>query len=223
MDSALYPTSWSSYHTRAWSRLQLALALSVFSHLLFLAALVSEVRQGGARVFGAVPITVRLELLSQAPPAGPAVADPDELPVPRWKDRRDGISHSERLTAPQAKVSTKRPAPASSLALPQVPDPAVYTARDLDSYPRPLVPLDAARLEDPAAGLSVSVRLELVIDEHGIVNEVALTGPGPAGALETELRAMLAAARFVPARKDGRAVKSRVQLSVSFNPKNGEP
>jgi hypothetical protein len=33
---------------------------------------------------------------------------------------------------------------------------------------------------------------------------------------------MLAAARFIPASKDGRAVKSRVLLSVSLSPKDGE-
>ena len=217
MDSALYATSRSSYHTGAWSRLRLALAFSVFSHLLFLAALVSEVQQGRARAFGAVSITVRLELPSQVPPAGPAVADPDELPIPRWIDRRDGISRSERLTAPQAKVSTTRPAPASSLALPQVPDPTVYTARDLDSYPRPLVPLDIERLLDLSAGTPLAeVRFELLIDEHGIVNDVAPAGPGTAGRPGAELRAALAATRFIPALKDGRAVKSRMLVSISY-------
>jgi protein TonB len=222
MDSALTATSRSGNHAGAWSRLRLALAVSLFSHLLFLAALVTEVHQGSARAFGAVPFTVRLETLSRVPPAIAAVADPDELPVPRRMDRKEGNSRSDRWVAPQAKASTTIRAPASSLALPQVPDPTVYTARDLDTYPRPLAPLNASRLEDPASGASVSVRLELIIDERGIVNHVALAGPGPAGVLEAELRAMLAATRFIPASKDGRAVKSRVLLSVSFSPKNGE-
>ena len=38
-----------------------------------------------------------------------------------------------------------------------------------------------------------------------------------------ELRAVLAATRFVPARKDGRAVRSRVLLSVSFGKDRREP
>ncbi len=222
MDNAAYATFRFAYHTGAWSRLRLALAVSLFSHLLFLAALVTEVHRGSARASGAVPFTVRLETPSHVPPAVAAVADPDELPVPRRMDRKEGNLRNDRLTAPQAKASTTIRAPAPSLALPQVPDPTVYAARDLDTYPRPLVPLNASRLEDPASGVAVSVRLELIIDEHGLVNHVALAGPGPAGALEAELRAMLAAARFIPASKDGRAVKSRVLLSVSLSPKNGE-
>ena len=217
MDSALYATSWSSYHTGDWSRLWPALAFSVFSHLLFLAALVPEAQQGRALAFGAVPITVKLELPSQVPPAGPAVADPDESPVPRGIDRRDGISRSERSTAPQARVATTRPAPASSLVLPQVPDPTVYTARDLDSYPRPLVPLNIERLLDLSAATPLAeVRFELLIDEHGVVNEVAPAGPGTAGQPGAELRAALAATRFIPALKDGRAVKSRMLVSISY-------
>ncbi len=217
MDSALYATSRSSYHTGAWFRLRLALAFSVFSHLLLLAALVSEVQQGRARAFGALPITVRLELLSQVLPAGPAVADPDEPPIPRRVDRHDGISRSERLTAQQAKVSTTRPAPASSLTLPQVPDPTVYTARDLDSYPRPVVPLDIERLLDLSVATPLAeVRVELLIDERGVVIDVAPAGPGTAGQPGAELRAALAATRFLPARKDGRAVKSRMLVSISY-------
>lgn len=222
MDSAVYASYRSSYHTGAGSRLRLALAVSVFSHLLFAAALVSEVPQRGAQVIGAAPIMVRLEYLSRVPPASPAVADPDEPPIPRRIDRRTAASGGERPAAPLSEVSATKPDLAAPLALPQVPDPTVYTARDLDSYPRPVVPLDAGRLEDPAAGKSVSVRFELIIDEHGIVNDVALAGPGPAGLLDTELRAMLAAARFIPARKDGRAVKSRVLLSIDLIVKNGD-
>lgn len=174
--------------------------------------------QQDARVISGIPLTVRLELRPRVLPDGPAVADPDKPPIRRQIARRAGISLGRKLTAPPAEIAAASSVSNAALALPRVPDPTVYTARDLDSYPMPLVPLDIARLEELAAGKSVSIRIELIVDEHGIVNDVALAGPGPAGFPETELRAMLAAARFVPARKDGRAVKCRVRLSVGLRP-----
>lgn len=91
----------------------------------------------------------------------------------------------------------------------------VYSARELDSLPAPVLPLDIGRLLDRGAA-ATDLRLELVIDEHGAVNEVSFAAPGAAGVPERELRAALAATPFVPARKDGRAVKSRIMLSVSL-------
>ena len=169
------------------------------------------------RAFSGVPITVRLELLPQALPASPAVANLDAPPIPRRIDRRTSASDGERSAALLAEVSATKPDPAAPLALPQVPDPTVYTARDLDSYPRPLVPLDIERLLDLSAATPLAeVRFELLIDEHGVVNEVAPAGPGTAGQPGAELRAALAATRFIPALKDGRAVKSRMLVSLSY-------
>jgi protein TonB len=206
------------------SRLRLALAISVFSHLLFAAALVTEVPQRNAQVFGAAPILVRLERVPRVPPAGPVVADPDEPPIPRRIDRRTAASGGEGSAAQLSEVSATKPDLVAPLALPQVPDPTVYTARDLDSYPRPVVPLDIGRLSDLSAGIPLAeVRVELLIDERGVVNDVAPAGPGTAGQPGAELRAALAATRFVPARKGGRAVKSRVLLSVSFGQEKREP
>jgi hypothetical protein len=60
------------------------------------------------------------------------------------------------------------------------------------------------------------MRLELLIDELGVVRDVVFTGPAELRGAEEELRATLAATSFIPARKDGRAVKSRVLISISF-------
>ncbi len=223
MDSAVYASYPSSYLTGARSRLRLALAVSVFSHLLLAAALVSEVPQRSVQVFGAAPIRVRLEYRSRLPPAGPAAAGLDEPPIPRRLDRRAAASGGERPAALLAEVSATKPDLAAPPALPQVPDPTVYTARDLDSYPRPVVPLDIGRLSDLSTGIPlVEVRFELLIDEHGIVNDVVPAGAGTVGQPGAALRAALAATRFIPALKDGRAVKSRVLLSINLIVKNGD-
>ena len=97
--------------------------------------------------------------------------------------------------------------------MPATPDPNYYPARDLDDYPRPLAPL---RIGRPARAGAGEMRLELLIDEHGLVRDVVFAGPAQPGGAEEELRATLAATPFMPARKDGRAVKSRVLMSISF-------
>ena len=98
-------------------------------------------------------------------------------------------------------------------ALPQAADPSYYTARDLDRYPAPLVPFRINRAAGDGLG---EVRLEILIDEHGIVRDITLEGSAAPGGMHEALRAALAATLFVPATKDGRTVKSRVVLSVSF-------
>lgn len=105
-------------------------------------------------------------------------------------------------------------------ALPQAPDPIYYPARDLDDYPRPLAPL---RIGWPARASADEVRLELLIDEHGVVRDVVFTGPAQPGGAEVELRATLAATSFMPARKDGRPVRSRILLSLNPGAEEREP
>ncbi len=223
MNGAAYRTYSCSHRKQAVSRLRRALAVSVFSHLLFSAAPVSEAPRSVARVFEAAPIVVQLEPPSRVTPAGLDVADLDEPPIARRIDRRSAASVSERSAALLPEVSATKPDLAAPLAWPQASDPTVYTARDLDSYPRPVVPLDIGRFWSLSAGIQpAEVRFELLIDEHGVVNEVAPAGPGTAGQPGAELRTALAATRFIPARKDGRAVKSRVQLSINFGAGNRE-
>jgi protein TonB len=107
--------------------------------------------------------------------------------------------------------------------LPQVPDPTYYAARDLDVYPRPAVPLDFDRLGPRfTASAAGRFRAVLLIDEGGAVKEIAAIETEPPGWPQQELRAALAATRFFPGQKDGRAVKSRVLLSVSFDPARAE-
>lgn len=217
MDSAVYAPYRYSRRARAGSRLRWALAVSVFSHLLFAAALVSEAPHRRAQIVGAAPILVRLEPMPRVPPAGPAVADVEEFPIPRRVDQRPASSVGVKPAARLPEVSAIKPKLATPPALPQIPDPTVYTARDLDSYPRPVVSLDFGRLlelsvETPHA----EVRFELLIDEHGIVNDVTPAGPEAARLPGAKVRAALAATRFIPARKDGRAVKSRMLVSISY-------
>jgi hypothetical protein len=105
-------------------------------------------------------------------------------------------------------------------ALAPVPDPRFYVARELDSYPRPLLPLRFGR----SAGSSAEdVLLEILVDERGVVRDVIFAAPGERSRAGEDLRAMLAATPFLPARKDGRVVRSRLVLRVRLDPGNGNP
>jgi protein TonB len=105
------------------------------------------------------------------------------------------------------------------LALPQAPDANYYGARDLDRYPRPIAPF---QIDRTAGNGAREVRLEVLIDELGIVQDMTFAGPAAPARVEEALRAALTATRFLPAQKDGRAVKSRIVLSVNFDPNDDE-
>ncbi|HET9405069.1 MAG TPA: hypothetical protein VFO57_10855 [Burkholderiales bacterium] len=169
-------------------------------------------------------ITAWIEPLPGSGPDHAAAAHRAEIPGPQPAKRDFAISDdTRRETAPNAASGMERGA-APPPALPQVPDPTVYTARDLDSYPRPVAPLDFGRPAERAAGLPIAeIRLELLIDERGIVGDIAFAEPRLSSQLETQLRTAVASTRFVPARRNGRAVKSRVLLSVNLGQEKRDP
>jgi protein TonB len=120
-------------------------------------------------------------------------------------------SRSSASVAPQTGTEVAAP--------PQAADPSYYTARDLDRYPAPLAPFRINRAAGDGAG---EVRLEILIDEHGIVRDMTIAGPAAPARVAEEMRAALAATRFLPAQKDGRAVRSRILLSLTFGAEKGE-
>ncbi len=199
-------------------RFALALVISAAFHLLFGAVLALDPVPRSARLPAAAPIAVRL-----VPDAAPRAADPPRaevveslLPVPRVRRRTPAAASEQRTDREEEGVQPAREV-AASLALPQVPDQTYYAAHELDVYPRPVAPLNWSPLAGAARdGFAGRARLSLDIDEQGMVKRVAIVESEPAGPLEDGLRAVLTATRFVPARKDGRAVKSRVLLSIDF-------
>jgi len=197
----------------AAGRFALALAASSALHLFLATSLALEAPRWGARPAGGDPIAARL-----LPPAAPA----PEPPVDAFTaGPRAAAGNDSRRVAPARKRVFPKPEAASSPGLPQALDPTYYSARDLDVYPRPAVPLDLDRFAGGVAG--GRFRLALLIDEGGVVNEITVVEAGPPGRWQEQLRAALAATRFIPGKKDGRAVKSRVLLSVSLGPEQREP
>jgi protein TonB len=101
-------------------------------------------------------------------------------------------------------------------AQPPAPDLTYYAARQLDVYPALVSPLELHdRDAAPAAGPGARALLLVLIDDTGIVKDVSVVEAANAAFFEYEAKRAFADARFTPAYRDGRAVRSRVLVEVS--------
>jgi protein TonB len=156
------------------------------------------------------PLTLRLAPLPAVTPS---------IPVsPETGARRVHQQAPNSTGRPESKPASHSAPGARPPATPPAPDLNYYLARELDDYPRPLAPL---RLDRPAHLGTSEIRLEILIDEFGVVRDVAVAGLVQPGSVGGGLLAELAATHFMPARKDGRAVRSRIVLSVAFDTTDG--
>jgi hypothetical protein len=170
-------------------RFQLALGLSVAAHVLLAGSWGGGA--GGAAV-PQMPLQARLDTsLAVAADTGfaeePVAAT---MPSPPVTLRSGDDRRPVRLPAAAAPGSDTAGA-----------DTRFYLARELDQYP------EAPELRQVAA--VAHVRVWVGIDQQGRVVDVAAADPGhPVAAIRERLLAI----RFVPARKDGRPVRSRVLM-----------
>ena len=157
----------------------------------------------------AVAGTAAVEAIEKVPDAAPHQRSP-RLPLSRADSQVD-----ERPKAPIEDALRQEP----NRALPALTDPVYYPARELDIYPSPFVPLSfgypAHLVHTQLAG---SVLLSVKVDEAGAVDETAVISADPPGHFEDHTRAVLAAARFNPARRAGRPVRSQVTVRVEYDP-----
>ncbi len=210
-------------HRTRQTHFRTALAGSACLHLLLASALVSETLPPGSMTSRLSALTVTLELT--APPedfvAPVERKQTREPPRTGRTGRSAGTVHGRAL---RQGIPVEGSGPAVPPALPLVPDPTVYPVGELDFFPRPVGALDIDHLlGSVTAGPPAAIRLDLTIDEYGVVREVAVPDGSAPGVLEKELRAVLESTPFVPGRRGGRAVKSRVTLRLGFQPGRGTP
>jgi len=87
----------------------------------------------------------------------------------------------------------------------------------VDMHPVALSPIKPVYPEKGAElGVDGKVVLLLLIDETGVVKEVSVVEADPEGIFEESALAAFREARFAPAQKNGRAVKSRVLIRVTY-------
>ena len=104
-----------------------------------------------------------------------------------------------------------------ALEIPLLEDPTWYPAKQVDVHPTALYPIKPGYPEKGVElGVDGKVVLLLLIDETGLVKEVSVMEAEPEGVFEESALVAFRNARFAPAQKNGRAVKSRVLIRVSY-------
>lgn len=223
MSYAMLPPQRSST-VRSRARFAFAVAASVAVHA-WLAATggTGVVRDAGTEIFQA-PIHASLGREQVVPPeAEPVFAvDGEEAPpaVRRTNPQPRAPAGPVVLAEPAVPATHAGMAPsAASGPSAAFPDLQYYPVRQLDVLPalNGVLQLDypdrAAR-----AGVGGRVQAMVMIDEAGVVTDVTVANAEPAGYFEDAARAALAAARFTPARRGERPVRSRVLIGVTYDP-----
>ena len=167
--------------------MRLALSASALVHVCIAAALLPGIPQRPGLPAPAIP--ARLVLTER----------PFEPPVP--------------VAGVPPGAAARQPGGEAAAPTRPVPELPFYSAGELDVLPRLLAALDLQRLENAAEGAD-GIRVVLRIDERGFVKDVEISAAGRRA--REALRAELAAARFAPALKEGRAVRSRIVLDFRF-------
>jgi len=203
-------------HSEANARLRIiaALALSALVHALITSGLSSGSAARGVRTTGAVtpaPLTVAL-----APVPEPPVALPEPEPSRRAAAE---VPRVDRKTANATEPARTAPQGARDERFAGIPDPTYYAARQLDVYPALEGALDL-RYPAGAAASNINGRVVLLvlIAANGMVDEAGVVEAEPPGVFDGDAVRALLAARFRPALRNGRAVKSRLVVEVSFGP-----
>ena len=204
-------------------RLLLALAISAALHL----SLIYGVAVGRLDAEPAHVIRARLQPAADArqvgritathPPAPGRFIDTTHEPQNRAA-LLSSAAPEPSLAATVASVRDESRAPA--IEMPTLVDPTWYTAKDLDSYPQVLAPVDPpypASVSDVAG----EVTLLLAIDEFGVVRDSSVVTAQPPGYFEESALRAFSMARFSPAQRDGRPVRSRIAVKVRFAPQPG--
>ena len=101
--------------------------------------------------------------------------------------------------------------------MPLLVDVAWYDAKDLDLYPHPLAPVRPA-YPTSVPDVSGEVTLLLLIDEVGAVHQLSVVTSEPPGYFEEPALRAFQVARFAPAQREGRPVRSRIVVKVRFGP-----
>lgn len=208
---------------------------SVLAHALVIVGLVVRPPSGPvaasgvieARLEGVPEASEEAQATVQPPPDSPShaprivasarVADP---PEPAERLPASEAAAAATAEAVEADRDALRPEFESVAAV----DDTWYPARQLDVLPVALVEVEPAYPEAAAAAsIGGEVTLLLHVDEMGRIRERSVVESDPPGVFDHAALAAFREVLFQPALRDGRRVRSRVLVTVSFNPDSVEP
>ena len=204
---------------RASRRLIVACGLSILLHAALLTGLPLNPTGGVPGVSST--IQARLETSAEEVSAETAAVLPEPVIEPAAKSAPENpleiAEPSKPQTRPTVEAAPAPSSPSAGIEVPLIRDPTYYTAKDLDALPHALTPV---RLDYPDRASSLRldghVRLLLLIDEFGVVNEASVVEAAPPGYFEEAARSVFMTTRFAPGMKQSRAVKSRVVVQVRY-------
>lgn len=144
-----------------------------------------------------------MTLHEEAP--SPAEPIPEPAPAPR-----------PETVLPSA-APVEQPDGLPVIEVPLIEDPTYYTAREVDVHPSALQAIQPAYpVEAVSANVTGSVVLLLLLDESGKVQEISVEEASPPGYFEKSAMEAFRNARFTPAQRQGRVVKSRMRIKVMY-------
>jgi protein TonB len=169
-----------------------------------------------------VPVPSLTPLLTQTPdaveaPLPDSTPAPAALPSPISQAAPASVAPSTEPVATQSASVAPSAGALPTVNVPLLVDPTFYTAKQVDVHPRALMQIDPVYPPDATRrGVSGSVTLNLKLDETGAVQEVSVSDATPPGVFDQSALDAFKQARFAPAQKDGRAVKSLVLIKVKY-------
>ncbi len=209
----------------AAGRLVLALGASVALHLaLIFGVHIKAVQQAGGprpalavRIEHAVPGGERAAALPAALPSGPIQVEE--------KASTGGENDQPQPAATVSPAVEQAATVLPAVEIPLLEDPTWYPARQVDVHPAPLYPIKPDYPDKGAEqGVEGSVVVLLLIDEAGVVKEASVVEANSEGIFDESALLAFRGARFTPAQKNGRAVKSRVLIRVTYElARRGQP
>ena len=152
-----------------------------------------------------------------APSETPETLPVAEPPAPPPAEPEPSAAEAPPAT-PADPIAALPAAPAPVATITSSVDLTFYTARDLDVQPRALreivpdYPSDADRRR-----LSGKVRLQLKLEADGRVSDIGIVSASPPGVFDESAIKAFREARFAPAQKNGRPVRSRVVIEVLYD------
>lgn len=195
------------------SRFVLALAASLALHLALAFGVQIKAQPQGGWARPAMEVNIEPAPRAEAKPVLLAESSAEQA-----GKQQETATRSEEQPVPQPPAPAESPpAILPALEIPLLEDPTWYPAKQLDVHPSPLRPVRPAYPQKAEErGIEGYVVLLLLIDAQGEVKEISVAEANPEDYFEESALAAFRKVRFAPAQKNGRAVKSRVLIRVTY-------
>jgi periplasmic protein TonB len=151
------------------------------------------------------------------------VSEPEPEPQVEPPPKEEPIAEPQPSPEPPPETVASATPPETSSNLPSVTaplieDPTFYPAMQVDVHPTPLHSVTPI-FPDQAAKTKVSgsVVLLLLLDEGGAVKDISVEEADPPGYFEESAMAAFRDVQFAPAQRNGKVVKSRVRIKVTYD------